>query len=116
MRRLLTTFLWVVLIGVSLVGKAQVTLSPSYPTIDQPVTITYDASAGNGALVGASSVYMHSGVVLTGPTGTAWSNTVGNWGQDDGIGKMTAIGDNKWQMTITPRTYYGIAPPRTCSA
>ncbi len=108
MRRLLTAFLWALLIGAGLVSKAQVTLTPSYPTIDQPVTITYDAAAGNGALAGASSVYMHSGVVLTGPTGTAWSNTVGNWGQDDGIGKMTAIGDNKWQITLTPRTYYGI--------
>ncbi len=88
---------------------AQVTLSPSLPTADQSVTITYDAKLGNAALVGESTVYMHSGVVLDKPDGTEWNNAVGNWGADDGVGEMTSLGNDVWQITITPSAYYGVA-------
>jgi len=89
---------------------AQVTLSPSWPTASQSITITYDAKQGNAALVGASKVYIHTGVILDSPTGTTWSNTIGNWGQDDGVGQMTSLGNDVWQFTLTPDSYYGVDP------
>lgn len=89
-----------------------VELSPANPTADELVTITYDAARGVSGLKDAPKVYMHSGVVLSGPDGSTWSNVVGNWGQDDGIGLMTKVpGDNqKWQITLPSiRQYYGVA-------
>ncbi|MEN8139286.1 MAG: starch-binding protein [Bacteroidota bacterium] len=99
--------LWLLLLFSNL-ASAQVGIDLQYPNADQSITITYDASLGNAALAGSESIYMHSGVVLDKPTGTEWNNSVGNWGEDDGLGKMTSIGNNKWQITITPRNYYSV--------
>jgi 1,4-alpha-glucan branching enzyme len=87
-------------------AKAQVTVTPAFPTENDAITITYDATQGTTGLQGATSVYMHSGSIVDAPTGTAWQLVQGNWGKDDGIGKMTSLGNNKWQITITPRQYY----------
>lgn len=90
-----------------------VTVTPTNPTDSDEITLTYDATQGNGGLLNASSVYIHTGVILSSQSGTDWTNVVGNWGKDDGIGKMTAAGTNKWQIKINPRTYYqGIATGR----
>lgn len=88
-----------------------VVLNPALPTADEPVTITYDATKGVSGLQGAGKVYMHSGVVLSGPDGTVWSNRSGNWGQDDGIGQMSPVAGapDKWQITLPNiRQYYHI--------
>jgi glycosidase len=85
----------------------------------EQVTIFFDATlsdpAGTAGLVGVDKVYMHSGIVTTGYTGTEWENVVGNWGQDDGVGKMTKVAgqDNQWQISMTPWDYYSIADGTT---
>lgn len=96
-----------------LTSQAQiVTLDPSNAGPDDAVTLTFDASEGNAELEGFTKVYMHHGVVTTSPTGTTWSNVIGNWVADDGIGQMTAVEGqpNKWQITFSPsiRTYFGV--------
>jgi 1,4-alpha-glucan branching enzyme len=88
-----------------------VVLNPELPTADESVTIIYDANQGVSGLRGSSKVYMHSGVILSGPDGGAWSNVVGNWAQDDGIGEMAPVpGEtNKWQITLPSiREYYHV--------
>ena len=89
-----------------------VTLSPANPSGDDEITITFDATQGNGELVGAAKVYLHSGVVLDAPDGTAWNNAIGNWGMDDGVGQMTKVAGatDKWEIKLTPtaRQYYGV--------
>ena len=88
-----------------------VTLDPEYPTADEQVTIIYDATKGISGLKDAEKVYMHSGIVLSGPEGTAWNNVVGNWGQDNGMGEMIAVEGEpgKWQITIPSiREYYSV--------
>ena len=90
-----------------------VTIEPAAFTIDDPITITFNAQRGNRELVGANKVYFHSSVDLTDtttPWNTGWNNVVGNWGQDDGVGQMTQVPGqpNKWQITLTPRSYYGL--------
>lgn len=89
---------------------AQVTLSPAFPSPDEPVTITYDATQGNSQLAGVSSVYMHAGVITSGPTGTSWQYVRGNWGQNDGIGRMQQVpgSPNLWRITIVPRQYFAV--------
>lgn len=65
---------------------------------------------GTSELVGATKVYMHSGVILSSETGTSWQNVIGNWGSDDGVGEMTKVAgeSDKWEITIDPRTYYNV--------
>jgi glycosidase len=88
-----------------------VTISPAEFGSTDNITITYDAEASEpaGALLGATEVYMHSGVVTV-ENGSSWELVVGNWGQDDGIGKMAKVtGEtNKWQISMTPRNYYQV--------
>ncbi|MBF9253713.1 SusF/SusE family outer membrane protein [Pontibacter sp. 172403-2] len=89
-----------------------VVLSPALPTADEPVTIIYDAGKGVSGLQGAGKVYLHSGVVLSGFDGTTWSNVVGNWGQDDGVGEMSPVAGepNKWQITLPSISAYYHVP------
>ncbi|MFY0607122.1 MAG: T9SS type A sorting domain-containing protein [Cyclobacteriaceae bacterium] len=70
-------------------------------------TITYDAAGSN--LEGASEIYFHSGVALQPDTRTAFNKAVGNWGLDDGVGEMTSLGNDRWQITINGlQTYFGL--------
>ena len=89
-----------------------VTLTPAGAGGDDSAILIFDASQGNGELVGAAKVYMHHGVITSGPTGTAWQHVLGNWGMDDGIGEMTPVpGEaNKWQLAFTPsiRDYFNV--------
>jgi 1,4-alpha-glucan branching enzyme len=87
----------------------QVTVSPAFPTADQEITITYDATKGTTGLVDAPRVFMHSGAILSGTTGTSWVNVKGTWGDPNSVGEMTSLGNNLWQIKITPRTYFGVA-------
>lgn len=83
----------------------------SGPGGEQLITITYDATKGTTGLVGAESVYMHSGAGFSGP-GSAWESVIGNWGQDDGVGQMYSVGEDLWQITVDA-SYYGLAPGTT---
>lgn len=88
-----------------------VTIDPPSFDIDTEITITFNARKGNRELAGADKVYMHSGAGLIDtdmPWNSAWDNVVGNWGQDDGVGQMTKVEDDLWQITLTPRSYYNL--------
>lgn len=90
-----------------LILNGKVTVSPAKPTRTEAVTITLDATGT--ALAGFSSVYFHSGVGSDKPGSTGFSHSVGNWGKDDGVGKMTNIGTNLWQITLPSiDTYYSL--------
>ncbi len=108
MKRLI--FVGILFISAWYFGFAQVTSEPSFPTADNEIRIIYNATLGTTGLVGATKVYMHSGVILDSPTGTSWQNVVGNWGQDDGIGLMTKVAGetDKWEITLTPRNYFNL--------
>jgi hypothetical protein len=90
-----------------------VTLTPANPTGDQAVTITFNA-AGT-PLAGETKVYAHAGVVTTNtatPGGGDWRFVKGTWGQDNGVGQMTAVAGqtNQWQLALnpSPRSYFGV--------
>jgi hypothetical protein len=68
--------------------------------------ITYDASQGVSGLSGVPKVYMHSAIQEV-PFNIDWLYPVGNWGVDDGIGEMTNIGGDAWEITIHVESYYG---------
>jgi len=101
------------LLFISTFAQAQVTVTPAFPTENDEITIVYDATQGTSGLKGATTVYMHSGAILTSTTGTGWELVQGNWGEDNGIGKMTSLGNDKWQFKLKPREYYKPATGQT---
>jgi 1,4-alpha-glucan branching enzyme len=87
---------------------AYVTVSPFYPTDTVPVTIQLDASGTD--LAGAGQVYLHSGISTVELQPKLFQNTVGNWGQDDGVGAMTSAGPDQWTITLSNlRDYYQVS-------
>ncbi len=81
-------------------------LDPALPTAETAITLTFNAF--NTTLENADKVYLHSAAVMESPTSETWGATIGNWGQDDGIGLMTETspGSNIWTITLTPSDYY----------
>ncbi|MEL6534832.1 MAG: alpha-amylase family glycosyl hydrolase [Bacteroidota bacterium] len=98
------------LLLLSVLAKAQVTTDPAFFTDTDSVTIYYDATQGTSNLIGANSVYIHTGVITSGASDTSWEYVVGNWGAANGLGKMTKVeGEaNIWSFTLVPRTYYNV--------
>lgn len=88
-----------------------VKIEPATASGDDEIKVIYDATKGTAGLVGASKVYMHSGIITDAPNGTSWSNVVGNWGADDGVGEMSKVDgeSNLWELTLSPsaQEYYG---------
>jgi glycosidase len=113
LRHLLLVFVFLFLWTFSSINSyAQVSVNPATFKAEDEITITYDATQGTSGLRGASKVYMHAGVILDSEVGTGWNNVVGNWGKDDGIGLMTALGNDKWSIKLVPRVYFGVPAQR----
>lgn len=85
--------------------SSNILLSPAGDSL----TITYNAALGQSELVGANTVYMHS-TFETYPFSGPVEPWVGNWGVNDGVGLMTSLGNNLWEITINVNDYYGIHP------
>lgn len=85
--------------------------SPDFPSADQPVTITFDASKGNEALkTAAGTIYMYAGVITDKSTGASDWKYVKSSSFDvaDPASAMTSIGNNQYKITITPRTFFNV--------
>lgn len=86
-----------------------VSIDPPFPKRDELITITYDATKGNGGLVDVSQVYMHTGLITnTSNSGSDWKFVVGNWGTDDPKVKMTNIGNDLHEISFIINDYYGV--------
>lgn len=91
-------------------SKAQIlTVTPTFPTVNDSITIVYDATLGNAALVGVTQLYAHTGLITeNSPTAGAWQHIQGNWGTDDLKVKMTYIGNNKHQIRLRIKNFYQV--------
>ena len=86
-------------------------IDPAFPTQNDTVTIVYDASQGNGALVGVVPVYAHAGLITNASTSPSdWQNVQGNWGTADPNTLMTPLGNNLHEISYHIPTYYGFSP------
>ena len=89
-------------------------VNPAFPTVNDVVTITYDATQGNAALVGQNQVYCHAGLITSASTSpTNWQFVQGNWGTVDAQVAMTNIGNNKHTITIDIDQFYGFPATTT---
>lgn len=102
------------LVGLSFVlgsSFAQVlSWSPTYPTIDDTLTILYDASKGNAALVGVAQVYMHTGLINEESINLSdWQHKVAEWDTADAKVLMQDLGNDYHKMIIPLKSFYGIS-------
>lgn len=90
-------------------GGAAVVLNPGFYLSPQgdSLTIVYDATQGQTQLQGAESVYFHSTFEFA-PFAGGVEPWIGNWGQDDGIGQMTSLGNDLWKITLNVYDYYNV--------
>ena len=85
-------------------------INPAFPTVNDVITLHYDATQGNGGLVGVSPVYTHTGVITQNGLPNSWSYVQGSWGQADTNVLMTDLGNNIHELIIDIDQYYGFPP------
>ncbi len=83
-----------------------VTIDPPFPTINDDVTITFNATEGNGELSGVVPVYAHTGVIIG--DNPDWQNVQGNWGTADPDVLMSVVGPSTHQISYNIIDYYGL--------
>ncbi|MEO0471199.1 MAG: alpha-amylase family glycosyl hydrolase, partial [Bacteroidota bacterium] len=92
-------------------------ISPVFPSMDDSVTIIYNATAGNGELTGVSPVYAHTGVLTQfSNSPTDWKHVQGNWGTADPNVLMTDLGNNLHEIKYHIRSYYNIPMTDTATS
>ncbi len=92
-----------------LLGAQVVSVDPAFPTQNDTVTITFDATEGNGALSGFVPIYAHTGIITAAGGPGSWQNVQGNWGTADPNVVMTPLGNNKHSITYHIPTFYNVA-------
>ncbi|MCF6170140.1 MAG: glycoside hydrolase family 31 protein [Bacteroidales bacterium] len=87
-------------------------LTPADPTVDEEVTLTFDAKQGNKALAGyEGTVYLHTGIITDKSLdGGDWKHVVGNWGKADERVKMTSKGNGLYTFEFVIRSFYELRP------
>lgn len=89
-----------------------VTSTPSFVTESGSCVIVFDAAQGNKGLLGfTGEVYAHTGVITNLSTSSSdWKYVKAVWTENITACKLTSLGNNKWQLTISPdiRTFYGV--------
>jgi glycosidase len=76
------------------------------PESNQSATILFDKT-GTGLATYNGTIYAHTGVTLN---GTAWSNVIGNWGNNLVQPSLTLVSGNIYKLVLTPTilAYYGV--------
>ncbi|MFD2574488.1 alpha-amylase family glycosyl hydrolase [Spirosoma soli] len=95
-----------------------VTTQPAFPTADAEVTLIFDLAQSKdsrvkGLLGKTDDVYLWSGAGST-ATGNAFEfQPAGqtNFNAPYASGKMTSLGNDKWQIKLVPRTYFNVPAP-----
>ncbi|WP_291529792.1 alpha-amylase family glycosyl hydrolase [Bacteroides sp. UBA939] len=94
-----------------------VTTTPAFPTENDEVTIIFDATKGTAGLKSfTGDVYAHTGVITNKSAGGSdWKYAVAGWAVNLPKAKMTRLGNDKWELKITPniRAYYGVPASET---
>jgi hypothetical protein len=87
-----------------------VTTDPAFPTEEQPVVITFNAS-GTALQNTTEDVYAHTGVIINeGDISSGnWTYVIAPWTSNIPKARLTSLGNNLWQLSISDiRQYYGV--------
>lgn len=107
-----------VLISISGLQAQLLVTSPAFPVDNGNLTITFDATKGNKALMNYSNtadVYIHIGAITNLSTGSGnWRYTKFTWGSTTAAAKATSSGTNKYTYSITNiRSWLGVPASET---
>lgn len=105
--------LWILLFCPLYFFAQVITVDPAFPTQNDTVTITFDATEGNGALSGFVPIYAHTGIITQSGGAGSWQNVQGNWGTSDPNVLMISIGNNKHSITYHIPTFYNVGAGTT---
>ena len=86
-----------------------VTTTPAYFRDTDQVTLTFDAAQGNAGLKDyVGPVYVYTGVITDQSTSSSdWKHVKSSsFSTADPAAQLTALGNNKYSITLTPRTFY----------
>ncbi|WP_345111988.1 alpha-amylase family glycosyl hydrolase [Hymenobacter algoricola] len=104
------------LTGLPAVQAQVVTTQPSFFRDTDAVTLTFDATKGNGGLLNfTGDVYVYTGVITNLSTSNTDWKYVKNpaFNQGDPASKLTRTGPNTYTITLTPRTFYNVPAGQT---
>ena len=103
-------FIYILSFLFCLSSHAQIlTTEPGFVTESGSIKVIFDASQGSKGLMNYNGdVYAHTGVI-TGSNDSRWEYA-STWEANSDKYKMTSLGNNKWELTLSPdiRTYYGV--------
>jgi len=97
------------LVGTPAAWAQVVTVTPAFFRSTDQVTLTFDATQGSGGLATyTGDVYIYTGVITDkSANGDDWRYLVNsNFGAPTAAEKMTPLGNHKYSITFTPRTFY----------
>lgn len=98
-----------ILLIISPLYSQVISWSPTYPSINDTLTILYDATKGNGTLAGVTDVYMHTGVINEESLNLSdWQHKVADWGTADSTVLMQDLGNDYHKMIIPLKSFYGV--------
>ena len=104
------TLYLLVALSLGVLAKAQITVDPAFPTQDQTVTITYDATQGNGELADCTcDIYVHTGLITEASTSPSdWQFVRTEWGTTNPDYALTQVAGqpNVHQITINIPAFY----------
>lgn len=105
------SFLSIYLFSVSAFAQV-VTFEPSFATQNDTLTLTFDATEGNGELVGFSGdVYLHTGLITDKSTSPSdWKYVQSGWESYPAKLKATPLGNDKWKFKYpsSVREFYNV--------
>ena len=87
-----------------------VVFAPALPAASDSITITFDATRGNGGLAGSSEVYLYSGLITDKSTSPSdWKYVKSpSFTAPDVASKMTMVAANKFQIKLVPQSFYNV--------
>ena len=97
-------------------GESVARIDPENVSSDEPVTVYFDLTLGNEALLGYDGdIYAHTGVQtnlndLNAEFPWDWSYQIGNWGDNSVQPKLEKVDENYYKMEISTsiREFYGV--------
>lgn len=100
----------ILILSINKIAEAQILQwTPYFATRNDVITIDYDVTKGNGALIGVFPIYVHTGVITNlSRHPNDWRYVKTTWGSPANQPSNQYIGNNIWRITINIPQYYGV--------